>query len=191
LKTPLLKEHVIQNSYNHNYDAGDLKLVDRFENVQEYKSIQIFEGEDMKDVTDQFEIGVSAARPGASDSEPLEVRAIPKNQDDWDDTGKTLYMIIKGVKLVGTPDRMIDYLEDNPETPFTEGVTIPNQSYLHEGHAVASWVRKTDSNKTYVNFVAKPKMGKWVAAVAAAVLWAGAAFAGTFAGLRHLTSIMS
>lgn len=36
-------------------NAGDLKLVDRFENVQEYKSIQIFEGEDMKDVTDQFE----------------------------------------------------------------------------------------------------------------------------------------
>lgn len=31
-----------------------------------------------------------------------------------------------------------------------------------EGHAVASWVRKTDSNKTYVNFVAKPKMEKWV-----------------------------
>ena len=149
-------------SYNHNYDAGDLKLVDRFENVQEYKSIQIFEGEDMKDVTDQFEIGVSAARPGATESEPLEIRAIPKNQDDWDDTGKTLYMVIKGVKLVGTPDRMIDYLEDNPETPFTEGVTIPNQSYLHEGHAVVSWVRKTDSNKTYVNFVAKPKMEKWV-----------------------------
>ena len=151
-------------SNNHNYDDGDLELVDTFENVQSHGDIRILDAEE-KDVTDQFTIteGTIATPNTTDETVPITIKAVPKVANDWDDKGTTVHMLIKDVKLKGdSAKRLVDYMEDNPETPFTEGVTIPNESHLREGHGVKNFEKLTKSNKTYVNITVQPRIVKSV-----------------------------
>ena len=151
-------------SNNHNYDDGDLELVDTFENVQSHGDIRILDAEE-KDVTDQFTIteGTIATPDTIDETVPITIKAVPKVANDWDDKGTTVHMLIKDVKLKGdSSKRLTDYMEDNPETPFTEGVTIPNESHLREGHGVKNFEKLTKSNKTYVNITVQPRIVKSV-----------------------------
>jgi hypothetical protein len=71
-------------------------------------------------------------------------------------------MQMNGV-FINTPDgaRMSKYI-DLEDSPFKEGITIPNIARIIEDVPIVPFKRQKDSNKTYVNVVVDPDLVKWV-----------------------------
>ena len=144
-------------SKNQNFTkTSDLILSDLFENVQSFREIKILDDK-LADITDQFNLTTF----NVNDNQ-VYLYASPKNPDDFDDTGRTLYMQMNGV-FINTPDgaRMSKYI-DLEDSPFKEGITIPNIARIVEDVPIVPFKRQKDSNKTYVNVVVEPDLVKWV-----------------------------
>ena len=144
-------------SKNQNFTkTSDLILSDLFENVQSFREIKILDDK-LADITDQFNLSTL----NVNDNQ-VYLYASPKNPDDFDDTGRTLYMQMNGV-FINTPDgaRMSKYI-DLEDSPFKEGITIPNIARIVEDVPIVPFKRQKDSNKTYVNVVVEPDLVKWV-----------------------------
>ena len=132
---------------NFNFDSGSLSLTDTYENLQSYDSVKMTDASGA-DITGKFDIKTEKVK------EKTKITATPKNANDFDDTGATVNMVIRGATLNGaTGEQQAKYLVgENDESGFKQGVVIPNISHINMESKIPNYSQKKDSNKTFVNF---------------------------------------
>ena len=170
-------------SKNFKFDGNDLVLQDNFENLQSYNNVKLYDvvttsgKTTYTDISDKFDF--KALKNGNTTS----IVATNKvdTGDYLGDSGKTLYMVIKGATLTGaTGSQESNYLEPHTKSggltatedafqsdPFVEGVTIPNISQMKETSPATSdgknpFTYQNTSNTTFVNILIGNSISKFV-----------------------------
>jgi hypothetical protein len=151
--------------------AGSLTLTDHFEDLQKYSDIKIMQTQadgSTKDITDKFDISVSASTKSKNpdgNSKDIIAKVKAANANDFDDIGGTqdaklanVFMYVNGSSLKGdTGAQEVKYLNADGT------VTIPNQSTLDENSGFAHYQRTKDSNVVKVQPPrVEPKLDKYV-----------------------------